>query len=1192
MSRHAVRTLCLLQLLTVSVTCRLASAQILDFDEVVNAEAYGASTVSGKTFACPSNVPVGERAVRLNGSLTTDNPNGISYQVLIRYGSGGDPAGMMEHRDLTTSIGTWSVGSSEGETTLELNVTVTPAQPLAWAAELWGIDPGNVYHIWQTRQNGTLTRDESCEYLIVGVPDLAISIDRSGPYWVEGSAGKSGASAGPDPGFFRAPGGVEIEANILVVNNGDLADTYGIAGSLGPIMTGVDQLFEIITVEPSEEAALECVVTGNDDSFGCDGINLPSGDEIEVVVRYHTVERGIGAISVGGAADGEQNFGDNNDFAEIFSVGDGGILYLKRVRTGRPDGGLGDDQFGPGDGFTIQLYDDDNRLVGTGKTGPIDINEDGIIDHLGAIFFGVGEGTYRAKEIVGPGIIPVDPISGEITGIVVPPGDTVVVVQKNEGPRDWGDLPDPYPRAGATCPNQCFPTNFPNGASHGVSDHVFLGDQIDDDLAPSPTAGAYGDDVLDNSDDEDGLVSFSVSSTGTGRMVIRSTLSGTIPGPFELVAWIDFDDDGILERSERVGYTVLPAGAAGVITSEFEFPVPPNSWTRYARIRLGFQKPDPPLSQPADVHDVKADGHWAIGEVEDYYTAQLGIDYGDAPEMEDSSREDVPFGYPTTLRREGAFHITNQEGFFGAPADRTDTRIGATVDGEPQAQPSTEADGDDNGNLYDEDGIRFGAGFVPVRAFSEPRDRLGVRSTYGLTPGANATFVPLANREGKMDAWIDFNRDGDWDDPGEQIADSITVSGGPNYTPITFKVPDTADLGWTFGRFRFSLTGGLDFGGGADTGEVEDYLLRIIPAFRVTTLADAGPGSFRQQIEDANATDGTDPQYIVYDEAVAGKTSAVINLQSPLPTITNPITISGGGSLVLDGSGAGDNASGLVFGGGSAGVFGVTFQGFSSHGVNLASAENIVVDNVIRNNGRDGIHIGLFEGNRVLANQISGNGAMGIDIGGDGPSANDDGDVDGIPNRPEITSVVRGSTVISVILSAAPNSDYIIQFFSSESCDESGSGEGAEFLIGTDVTTDAGGIVAIDLVFEDTLPKGRVITATATGGTGTSEFSECEVVVKTEDGVEEVPQSLRLDGNYPNPFSDLTTIPIDVPRPGDVRLEIFNPMGQVVGVPLSGTLAAGRHRVTVSAAKWPSGVYYYRLTTEGAAQTRKMIVVR
>lgn len=83
----------------------------------------------------------------------------------------------------------------------------------------------------------------------------------------------------------------------------------------------------------------------------------------------------------------------------------------------------------------------------------------------------------------------------------------------------------------------------------------------------------------------------------------------------------------------------------------------------------------------------------------------------------------------------------------------------------------------------------------------------------------------IASAAGKLDAWIDFNRDGDWLDDGEQIFQSVNVNQRENL--LSFQVPANASAGHTFARFRLSSEGGLLPTGLFTDGEVEDYRILI-----------------------------------------------------------------------------------------------------------------------------------------------------------------------------------------------------------------------------------------------------------------------------------------------------------------------------------------------------------------------------
>lgn len=90
---------------------------------------------------------------------------------------------------------------------------------------------------------------------------------------------------------------------------------------------------------------------------------------------------------------------------------------------------------------------------------------------------------------------------------------------------------------------------------------------------------------------------------------------------------------------------------------------------------------------------------------------------------------------------------------------------------------------------------------------------------------------------GVLEAWIDFNGDGDWNDPGEQVISAETPGAvfGDGVTERIFNIPvpnTTAEPNGpldTFARFRLSAEGGLNPTGLALSGEVEDYAVRVLP---------------------------------------------------------------------------------------------------------------------------------------------------------------------------------------------------------------------------------------------------------------------------------------------------------------------------------------------------------------------------
>jgi hypothetical protein len=94
-----------------------------------------------------------------------------------------------------------------------------------------------------------------------------------------------------------------------------------------------------------------------------------------------------------------------------------------------------------------------------------------------------------------------------------------------------------------------------------------------------------------------------------------------------------------------------------------------------------------------------------------------------------------------------------------------------------------------------------------------------------------------------------------------------------------------------------------------------------------------------------------------------------------------------------------------------------------------------------------------------------------------------------------------------------------------------------------------------------------------------------------------LPTTFALEQNYPNPFNPTTTIQFALPRSGQVRLEIYNTLGQLVTILASEQLAAGTYSVAWDGSDiWgnqvASGVYLYRLQANDFVSTRKMLLLK
>lgn len=89
-----------------------------------------------------------------------------------------------------------------------------------------------------------------------------------------------------------------------------------------------------------------------------------------------------------------------------------------------------------------------------------------------------------------------------------------------------------------------------------------------------------------------------------------------------------------------------------------------------------------------------------------------------------------------------------------------------------------------------------------------------------------------------------------------------------------------------------------------------------------------------------------------------------------------------------------------------------------------------------------------------------------------------------------------------------------------------------------------------------------------------------------------VPTAYSLSQNYPNPFNPTTRIEYAVPKETEVKIEIFNTLGQVVATVVNKRQTAGYHTAVFEATGLGSGIYIYKLTSPDATIAKKMLLVK
>jgi len=136
----------------------------------------------------------------------------------------------------------------------------------------------------------------------------------------------------------------------------------------------------------------------------------------------------------------------------------------------------------------------------------------------------------------------------------------------------------------------------------------------------------------------------------------------------------------------------------------------------------------------------------------------------------------------------------------------------------------------------------------------------------------------------------------------------------------------------------------------------------------------------------------------------------------------------------------------------------------------------------------------------------------------------------------------------------------------------------------------------------DNLPLGALIwnDAALAAYNSATDFGKINAAYQTRAGKSltlvknnsNTPNSYRLDQNYPNPFNPTTTISFSLAKAANVKLVVFNVLGQKVATLVDRNLPAGDQSVVFDAGRLSSGVYFYRLDTGDFSSVKKMVLMK
>ena len=142
----------------------------------------------------------------------------------------------------------------------------------------------------------------------------------------------------------------------------------------------------------------------------------------------------------------------------------------------------------------------------------------------------------------------------------------------------------------------------------------------------------------------------------------------------------------------------------------------------------------------------------------------------------------------------------------------------------------------------------------------------------------------------------------------------------------------------------------------------------------------------------------------------------------------------------------------------------------------------------------------------------------------------------------------------------------------------------------------------LGLLFYDDFTWGAFVISPGVGPMndgGRVMFTELQIVFPSNasDDPTVSPVTNMLNQNYPNPFNPETTISFDMPKTANANLSVYNVKGQLVKTLHNGIANFGRNTVVWNGTdnngnKVTSGLYFYRLTTDGKVETRKMMLMK
>ncbi len=120
----------------------------------------------------------------------------------------------------------------------------------------------------------------------------------------------------------------------------------------------------------------------------------------------------------------------------------------------------------------------------------------------------------------------------------------------------------------------------------------------------------------------------------------------------------------------------------------------------------------------------------------------------------------------------------------------------------------------------------------------------------------------------------------------------------------------------------------------------------------------------------------------------------------------------------------------------------------------------------------------------------------------------------------------------------------------------------------------------------------RIRAFNISGTSPNSNTMSVTIITGVENNHFKTPSGFQLYQNYPNPFNPSTMITFDIPAGSFTRISIFDPIGEEIKLLLNKYLESGHYEINFDASSLRSGIYFYKIQSNGYSMVKKMILMK